>query len=684
MTVRAVLRLIPLVLGLLLGVPPSGAAGQVDPFLDDDDVLPGSCLPDRVLAGQRVDCRFPLGRPLPLDPVGGPYVADVDLGYDEEEDEQPDCFVEGDELVCRNVPTGFYASDYGVRVSFGWEGPGPVLATATAIEWSAARAAFTTVTGSEPYAAPGRPLAIWVDAWDADRVAVRFFPRDGGAPVATLPIGLAEDGEAVEVDVSGLEPGRYRIQPCVGPDPCEEVPGAAYVQVGDGRLTEAVPGRNRMGADRINLVLAGTGFPDQDGFRETAVALLGLDGPLPLDGEGEQMDGGGEPVSVEWGPFAGEPLRSHVDRFNLWLLAEPVADHHAFFWDDEDVGAGLGPTGSLPDAQVTVLHLMPPGRWFTSEANWSSFTGIGAGLPDREQIDFAGTYVALPAWGPLTEADTLTHELGHSLFDLRDEYTAYDREVQHGYPNCAPDLETAEEWWGDLVGGVDPFVYEYAEVMEGLGQWVPADLVANITVGFEMGGCYGAEGVAGAVRPTGESIMRNQLPVFGAVNRERAEKILALWSGREELVAAADLRLDCSRDARDPWSVRCAGSLAPYVDMPSDGLMMEAGGVESLCLAGPASGADPVVVECGPVEVDGIGQVEVEIGAGEGPLLKTALVDPVDAGPVALGSGWSGEPPRAEPGSGPAWPIWSVSLTAAVAAAAGLVIVMRRRGSSRR
>ena len=43
------------------------------------------------------------------------------------------------------------------------------------------------------------------------------------------------------------------------------------------------------------------------------------------------------------------------------------------------------------------------------------------------------------------------------MFDLRDEYTLYDRSTALGYPNCAPDLETAEAWWGDLDREVDPW-----------------------------------------------------------------------------------------------------------------------------------------------------------------------------------------------------------------------------------
>ncbi len=44
------------------------------------------------------------------------------------------------------------------------------------------------------------------------------------------------------------------------------------------------------------------------------------------------------------------------------------------------------------------------------------------------------------------------HELGHSL-GLRDECVECAKGPP-GYPNCAPDMDKAKEWWGDMVGKV--------------------------------------------------------------------------------------------------------------------------------------------------------------------------------------------------------------------------------------
>ena len=185
MTIRASLR-VSLVLVMLM--VPAASAGARGPYLEITDVLDGSCLPEQVVVGQYVDCRFPLARDLPLDPDGGPYATEVDLGYPDSDDEQADCVVEGEYLVCRAVPTGFSPRRNDIRVRFGWGESSGVLATAETVAWSTAPVVFTAVSGVEPYAAPGRPLSMRVDAREADAVRARVYPRDGGEAVATLPV----------------------------------------------------------------------------------------------------------------------------------------------------------------------------------------------------------------------------------------------------------------------------------------------------------------------------------------------------------------------------------------------------------------------------------------------------------------------------------------------------------------
>lgn len=123
----------------------------------------------------------------------------------------------------------------------------------------------------------------------------------------------------------------------------------------------------------------------------------------------------------------------------------------------------------------------------------------------------------------------LTHESGHALFGLRDEYYEGDREESiYGYPQCAHNQDEAEEWWGDLVGQIDPFYYEVAEFMD------KEINVNEIKIGFINGGCFGTPyGEEGVLRPTEKSMMKYHydMPVFGSANRRRVEQVLDLFSG---------------------------------------------------------------------------------------------------------------------------------------------------------
>ncbi|MBM3696745.1 MAG: hypothetical protein FJW79_12600, partial [Actinobacteria bacterium] len=618
-----------LALGAALFPVPVPAA-EPGEFLRLDQVLPGRCEPEVVQMFDAVDCRFPVAdRAATLDPWGGPYLADVDLPYDEQNDEQAACSLEGGELVCRAVP-GYYGSPgrRSVSLIFGEE-RSAVLATYRVV---APGAAIVAVDGREPLVFPARPLRVWADGFPAPGFAV-IRQRDGGRVMATVAVPPAGPEGWRVLPVGALPSGRYRVHPCVGESrvTCEEVPGVAYFQVGTGRLLEAIPGWNVTGADRINLVLAGSGFAGFDAFAATARALLGFEGPLLLDEDGSLLpaDAPVEQVTfVEWGPFAVEPLRSSRARFNLWLLTDPVADPWAMFNRTSPAGEGfLGPDGSgLPDVQVTILHTQAPGTWRESQAGYPSFTGRSRVSRD-DSWAFANAYMALGFDRPLHYAGIFLHELGHALFDLRDEYSSGTRPVQHGYPNCAPDMGTARKWWGDLEGAVDPFTHEYLEVMARHGQWVPETLVADLTVGYHSGGCYSFEDEA--VRPTAESLMNGLTPVLGAVNRRRTESILALWTGRAALSAPSHLSSVHCAVAADAATAHCEGSLAPYVDSPAGPLQATAGAAATACEVEPGEGADPGRVHCSPVALAGTGPWMLSLQVGEAaPLASVDLAAP--------------------------------------------------------
>jgi hypothetical protein len=126
------------------------------------------------------------------------------------------------------------------------------------------------------------------------------------------------------------------------------------------------------------------------------------------------------------------------------------------------------------------------------------------------------------------------------VFHLADKYVfdqfGYDgRPNPSFYPACAADRTEAEEWFGDLVGTVDPFFYEYVEAHEEAGIPIDPELVGYfedlVRIDYVPNGCFGPEGEA--IRSAREGLMYNErtLPVMDAVNRRWAERVLEAWSG---------------------------------------------------------------------------------------------------------------------------------------------------------
>ena len=670
-------------MAIAASLSPSSAAGAGEPdgYLTAADVLPGTCSPETVLYGQVVDCRFPLARPGRLDPSFGPHVADQDVVFDDENDDQADCVVEGMELVCRglNVYYGLGGSTVRALVS-------GVLSEATAsfeaADWVEHGLNLTALDGAEPYVFEGGSLGAWLDTTvGADQVFARITTRDGFEEVATVPLGRVRPNafERVEVDLTGIAPGRYRVTPCLGdlPEVCDPVPGGQVFQVGHIELLEVIPGWNRAEADRINIVFTATGFESVDDALDMARRLITWEGPTPLGFDGFPLVGDPSPeliALIEFGPFAIEPLASRRDRFNLWMLDDLVADARAMVHSAPPNGFGPPvPDFGLDDVSVTALHLNPIGRSGRSEAGWTSFTSRdGRSTVERDGLEFGGVYLALPRDWPVGEADTLAHEWGHALFDLRDEYVDVERSATHGYPNCAPDQATAEEWWGDLVGEIDPFVYEYVAALERYSVWIDPFLTDRVAIGYEVGGCY-SEG-SDAVRPTGDSLMNSGMPVFGSVNRRRVEEILDLWSGRLVLSDASELTVEC--DPVDPARLTavCRATLVPMVDAPPGGLVLTLeGGTTASCTAESGGGEEPTVMACRALALAGTGPWAVTVGTASGSVVVATAI----AGPPPTTTTTS-TTVAAEPTT-PSVPVWPLA-AAGLALLALVVVSAVRRG----
>ncbi len=303
---------------------------------------------------------------------------------------------------------------------------------------------------------------------------------------------------------------------------------------------EQVPGEplwalvagNDLDADRINLVFAPWGWEDREAFEAVAAAQLSWDGDAFLIAEdGNVTADGVSAIGAQLGVFAIEPWRSSRDRFNAWVT--DVEPDTPVTWVNQ-----VDPPFDLPDQVVVVLAL--DAHRFNPEL--TSVTGfdvhfVGPGLVGRPVDDdpFANLTVVVDSRFTAAGLAEVPHELGHAMFNLPDEYVGQQlgfdgREDLSSWPSCAENQTEADAWWGDLLGDVDPMVQIWHEEMEQAGFPLgdPDALAEAVVVADVQQGCYGVEG---SYRATFDSLMNNNIPVLGSVNRRWAEEILDLWEG---------------------------------------------------------------------------------------------------------------------------------------------------------
>lgn len=683
-----------------------------------EGVGPGECHPAEASIGTDVECRFPLiGRIQNLADWQLPVTVDLSPGFVPDAFDRRPCRFEIGELRCSGISEFFEPGE--VSVSLELDGRSRELASFFAVD-SFESSYFTFLEGGlEPVAWPGRAvrLTTWRNDVDAEMRLWAVIERRAEGParftdpfefVDAREVDVPQPGqnESVTTDlVSPAVPGRYVISMCEGPtaSTCSVIPGHHPFQVIDPTLREVVAGHNRSDGVRVNLVFVGADLPRDTRLQPVVERLLGLEGPLVSTFDGPsvplaELEPGdpGSDGSLSFGPFAIEPLASAADRFNFWIIDDELEDSRALFHNAEpEFSTGRDLDGfDLDHVSVVALHHQVTGRFARSEALWPSFTGQEL-TPDTEDIEFAGVYLAVDVEMPEFAAQTLAHEFGHSLFDLRDEYSEFGRQVVHGYPNCADGVEQAEQWWGDLVGAVDPFVDEYFALTDGFDLFVYEDLREWVTirdVGSVTGGCY--DGGGSTIRPSSDSLMNSEVPVFGAVNRRRVEAILDQFEPRVELSSTADVSLRCfpaaSIAAGEP--VRCSGALARFVDPGVEALLLATGDASVECAVDEVDSEGVRGVSCPELVVSGEGPWSIAVSIGNGaPAEVTRLwplreqTDPSTSGsddePATVTTSVDGEEPTSTlpGGEGPTSTITgdgSVSRGWALVAGLGALIVV--------
>ncbi|MGD2043949.1 MAG: hypothetical protein PVJ28_09895 [Acidimicrobiia bacterium] len=366
---------------------------------------------------------------------------------------------------------------------------------------------------------------------------LRSWPDRTPVDSITLVDAGAADGRP---EILVEEPGEYELVACAGdnPETCSADPSGIRLSVVEPALEPLVEGHNTYG--KIDVVITGTGFASHDELVAVAQTLLDPEA-LPIVAETDD----GRHIYMPL--FTVEPLRSNTDHFNLWVMPDQFNSapflhcgvHHDDLDCPDDLDEEFLDTAALGLTAPTFIDLeatpygwndIPDKRegasfiaYSLDDPNWTT----GPPTPPTDRTSWRlGHYAALgvETLRPWTADLFLLHEIGHSWFGLHEEYGDTEQSKGVPAPNCAYTQEQGRQQWGDLIGTIDPFAYEYQTLLEQAGIKATTDIPEAVEIGIHPGGYC-------AIKPSSTSIMEGApaLPIFGSVNRQWAEQIISLW-----------------------------------------------------------------------------------------------------------------------------------------------------------
>lgn len=301
-------------------------------------------------------------------------------------------------------------------------------------------------------------------------------------------------------------------EPSPQPEPIKPIEPAEPERLEGTPCNAVIPGHNQADYERANIIFVGFNLNEED-----FLSLL----PLFVDYNGTgftttieekhkiQTEEGIEVftetgIKTFYGLLGTDPFRSNKNKFNFWYI-EPIQPLQPIPEPELGNSCGVGEIARYCISQVEQtcgLKNIYPVYICNTTLSCASY---GSWSSNKAYID--NPYSLRGKLNPYS-IRTIVHEFGHSFGGLRDEYFGITGKGDSpGPPNCAPDLPTAGEWWGDLLG-------------QGEG---------DLAVGFYEGCSYTPDNI----RPTNSSIMRSSHSFldFGLVNERHLEEKLDLFSG---------------------------------------------------------------------------------------------------------------------------------------------------------
>lgn len=164
---------------------------------------------------------------------------------------------------------------------------------------------------------------------------------------------------------------------------------------------------------KADIAFVGDGYSDFEELKKDVLNLVDYDGNNGYNGL----------MSVE-------PFKSNKNKFNIWMIK---ADNKIKYQDDRPV---YNDAVSIATQCTSADYIM-----VISKKSYRSYC-------------YFGTPCFNSVGSPLgkDKGRLILHEFGHGFAYLADEYSESGKPRRPTNPNCAPDIETAKKWWGDLEG----------------------------------------------------------------------------------------------------------------------------------------------------------------------------------------------------------------------------------------
>ena len=348
-------------------------------------------------------------------------------------------------------------------------------------------------------------------------------------------------------------PEQWLIEACVGSATfnCKIVQKKTEFTVTPNLKALPVFTETNLNADKINLVFScDTTFKSTTDCKTSITSMMSWDGqPRPSDWSGKTT-ANNRANTVEYGTFAIEPYKSNRDKFNILYVDNLVDNFNKILLLDNIKDSGVDNKSTI----IIRLHNISARSfaYFPDYGPKANLTKADMNFQtnlNRENYGVVEQYIGVNGNDTLQSGKVIAHELGHALFGLKDEYSEPKSLItSYSYPNCQQTQSSAISDWtaitglnqAQLDGKVDQAYYDWVNEQKKYSYYSTNLASGNFQVGRResdfktsytvKGGCFGPEN-GPAIKPTPFSLMSNNSPVMGTVNRARAQSILNLFGG---------------------------------------------------------------------------------------------------------------------------------------------------------